>query len=284
MPGVFWYIALAAISIGIAIFIFIKKGEAAKLIAFYLFATMVSYLGEVLVMVLFDSYAYKPGVFSENFKENIMGHMILNMTVWPTIAILVASFSLRFRWLIVISVIYMLLDVLFTSLEIYHHNWWRTWMTGIIALLFCNIMKDWYLKQEEYRYRVLRYVMFSMILWFIIFEPGALLLLAEKQINSVGFFENIYRDSVTFAFIYTAGLSFISAYFICILKKWYWKLVPFFVCAIGDIILMQTGNLLFYGGWNIYYLLLTRTICLLLFIALEKRYSYKPAVGFKNRT
>lgn len=71
-------------------------------------------------------------------------------------------------------------------------------------------------------------------------------------------------------------MTFPSVFFICILGKWYWKLVPFFIYFSFDAILLVKGILFFNGGWNIYSLMLLRTVCLTLFIALENKYPYSP--------
>jgi hypothetical protein len=276
VPGVVWFIVMAVIGISISTYTICKKKNFTEYIAVYLFVTMVSYNGEALILGIFHSYAYKLGVFSDPWAENILGHILPNSTLWPATAMLVIVFSLRYRWVLLFSVLYMLLDMLFIKLGIYQHNWWRTWMTGAAIFLYCVITKQWHARLDDKRFRILRYIAFSYALWTVLYTPTIPLLLAEKQHFSAGWFENSYLDSAMFAFVYDAFLSFICIYFICILKKWYWKLVPFAFCFACDITLMISGHLFFSGGWNMFYLILLRTICLSLYIALESKYSYRP--------
>jgi hypothetical protein len=218
-------------------------------------------------------------VFLDRYEDDIIGHLIPNSTVWPATALLVAAFALRLRWIFVITAIYMLLDVLFINLGLYEHNWWSTWMTGVAIFTYCIAMKHWYRKMEDRRYIALRYIMFSMILSFLLFEPSALLLLLGKQACSAGWFANMFRDCVTFEFTYHFAIALVCAGFICLPERRIWKLAPFALVITCDFILLEAGILSFYNGWNFFYLMLTRAISLLLFIFLESRYSYKLKVN-----
>ncbi|MEM5771031.1 MAG: hypothetical protein AAGU32_22525, partial [Bacillota bacterium] len=54
---------------------------------------------EMIVLLFFDSYAYKPGVFTDYYAENIFGHIVPNATLWPATALLVGAYALRYRWI-----------------------------------------------------------------------------------------------------------------------------------------------------------------------------------------
>jgi hypothetical protein len=97
-------------------------------------------------------------------------------------------------------------------------------------------------------------------------------------------FENMYRDSGVFSVFYNAALSFLCTFFICVLKKWYWKLVPFFIYFTCDAILLHSGIIFFSGGWNIYYLMLVRVLCLTLFMALKNNTPINLRSSVPNQT
>jgi hypothetical protein len=237
---------------------------------------MAAFIGEMIVLLFLNGYSYKPGVFTDYYAESIFGHIVPNATLWPATALLVIAYPLCYRWILLITAIYTLLDILFINLGIYQHNWWKTWMTSVAIFSYCVLMKTWFIQLKNRRSGILRYITFWFILLVILKLPVSLLLFFGMQNTIIGWFENIYRDSGVFSVFYNATLSFFCAFFICVLKKWYWKLVPFFIYFSCDAILLEKGILLFSGGWNIYYLMLVRSVCLTLFIALENKYPYNP--------
>ena len=110
MASIYWYCLLAIIGLGIAAFTIYKKRNIAKLstfLVFFLFATCVTWIGEFIVLGLFNSYAYKTGVFTDPWAQNLLGHLILNSTFYPGTAILVAAYSLGYGWISLINVIYL---------------------------------------------------------------------------------------------------------------------------------------------------------------------------------
>ncbi|NPV93215.1 MAG: hypothetical protein HPY50_20835 [Firmicutes bacterium] len=276
MAAVYWYCALAVLGAGMTVFILYKKKNFYEFISFFLFAMMVAFIGEMIVLLFLNGYAYKPGVFTDYYAEDIFGHVVPNATLWPATALLVIAYSLRYRWILLITVVFTLLDILFINLGIYQYNWWKTWMTSAAILFYCVLMKIWFVQLKNKRSGILRYITFWLILLVILKLPISLLLFLGMQHTIIGWFENIYRDSGVFSVFYNAALSFFGVFFICVLKKWYWKLVPFFIYFSCDAILLDKGILLFNGGWNLYYLMLVRTVCLALFIALENKYPYNP--------
>ena len=275
MAAIYWYCALGIIGVGMTIFIIYKKKNFYEFISFFLFAMMIAFIGEMIVLLFFKSYSYKLGVYTDYYAENIFGHIVPNALLWPATALLVVAYSLRYRWIVLITVIFTLLDLLYVHLGIYQHNWWETWMTSVAVFIYCVLMKRWFVQLKSKRRGILRYIVFWFILLVTLKLPVTLLLLAGWQYTFVGWFENLYRDSGVFSVFYNAALSFFCVFFICVLKKWYWKLVPFFIYFSFDAILLNRGILLFNDGWNIYYLMLVRAVCLILFIALENKYPYK---------
>jgi hypothetical protein len=275
MTAVYWYCALGIIGAVLTVFILIKKKNYYELLTFFLFAMMVAFIGEMIVLLFLNGYAYYPGVFKDYYAENLFGHIIPNATLWPATALLVAAYSLRYRGIVLITVIYTLLDILYVRLGIYQHNWWRTWMTSAAIFSYCVFMKAWYAQLKNKRRTFLRFITLWFALLIIMKLPVTALLLTGMQHAYVGWFENTYRDSGVFSVFYNAAVSLGCAFFICVLKKWYWKLVPFLLYFTGDAVLTGLGLLFFSGGWNIYYFMLTRPLCLILFIALENKYPYK---------
>ena len=109
MSSIFWYCLLAIIGVEVATFTVYKKRDIAKFstfLVFFLFATCVTWIGEFVVLGLFNSYSYKTGIFTSPWAQNLLGHLILNSTLYPGTAILVAAYSLGYGWISLITVIY----------------------------------------------------------------------------------------------------------------------------------------------------------------------------------
>lgn len=223
MKAIYWYCALAVIGAVLTVFIMFRKKNYYELLTFFLSAMMTAFTGEMIVLLIFNSYSYYPGVFKDYYAEDIFGHIIPNATLWPATALLVAACSLRCRWIALITAIYTLLDVLYVRLGIYGHNWWRTWMTSIAIFSYCVLMKAWYTQLKNRRHTLLKFITFWLALLVIMKLPVSILLLAGMQHTYVGWFEDSYRDSGIFSVIYNGAVSLCCSIFICVLKGWCWK-------------------------------------------------------------
>ena len=154
-------------------------------------------------------------------------------------------------------------------------------MTSAAIFIYCVLMKSWFARLQSKRRGILRYITFWFSLLVILKLPVTLLLFSGLQYTVAGWFENLYRDSGVFSVFYNAALSFFCTFFLCIWKKWYGKLVPFLIYFSFDALLLTRGMIFFNGGWNLYCLMLVRTACLLIFMALEHKYPYNPPAKLK---
>lgn len=273
MPNIFWYYGLALIGIGIAILTVYgkrKEDNIAALIMFYLFAASITYLGEFVALVVFYCYTYKTGVFIDDFASSLVGHLIINATFWPGTAIVIGAYSLGYGWILLVTLFYILAEYLFLKLGIYQHRWWNLYMSAGIVLLYHAIAKIWYGKIRQVSCNIQWYITFFFIATFISRLPITVLLLLGKQYYSLGWVENMYRDSSLFAVIYHFGMSIFYVFYVCMLKKWYWKLVPIVIFLLGDIILINMNILIIQNGWSLLYLTIIRTISLAVFILIAE--------------
>jgi hypothetical protein len=113
----------------------------------------------------------------------------------------------------------------------------------------------------------------------IIHIPAPILLLLEKQyyqmdlVNRI--FVDVYLSSIIIIFFYHVIESLLLVVFTCILKKWYWKLMPFIISIAVQSILVRMGILIIKNGWNLFYTLVIYEIFIAAFILIEK-YTLKP--------
>lgn len=106
MAGFYWYCFLAVVGIVITVLILYKKKNFYELISFFLSAMMAVFIVEMIVLLFLDGYSYKPGVFTDYYAENILGHIVPNATLWPAIALLAAAYPLRWYWIVLITAIF----------------------------------------------------------------------------------------------------------------------------------------------------------------------------------
>lgn len=273
MASIYWYSLLAIIGVGITVFTIYKRRDVAKgstFLVFFLFATCVTWIGEFIVLGLFNSYAYKTGIYTSPWAQNILGHLILNSTLYPGTAILVAAYSLGYGWISLITVIYLLTEYLFLKLGIYEHHWWKYYMTALAILIYQVITKAWFIKMNKMQDRLLRISTFYFVGFVMLHYPIPIILLLGKQYYNVNWVQDMYLSSTMFIFTYQLVETLIMVFFVCVLKKWYWKLVPFILAFVGQSILVYLNILVFGDGWNLFYTTLVYFTIIATFILIEK--------------
>ncbi|TGE36242.1 hypothetical protein E4K67_20040 [Desulfosporosinus fructosivorans] len=274
MASIYWYCLLAIIGVGIAAFTIYKKRDIklSTFLVFFIFSTCVTWIGEFVVLGLLDGYAYKTGIYTSPWAQNILGHLILNSTFYPGTAILVAAYSLGYGWISLITAIYLLIEYLFMNLGIYEHHWWKYYMTGVAIFIYQLFTKVWFKKLDKIPHGWLRTSTFYFVGFVILHYPIPIILLLGKQHYNVNWAQDMYLSSTMFIFLYQLVETLILVFFVCVLEKWYWKFVPFIISFVGQSLLVKLNILVFQDGWNLFYTMLVYFFGLSIFILLE-RYS-----------
>jgi len=282
MSNTSWYICLTVICLGIAAFaIYSGKHDykISTLIMFFLFSASITWFGEFLVLGIFDSYAYKPGIASDQWAENLAGHLFLNTSMFPAAALLAVVYSLEYTGSALIIAGFILAEGLFMKLGIYEQHWWRYYMSCINTALFLSIVKKWFPRISPAKYDISRLLTLYFIGFLFLHTTSPLLLLMGKQHYSLGLITNavgnMYRASIIFIFSYHMLETALMLVFVCVLDRWYWKLVPFIVIFAGQSILARLNILVLQNGWKLIYTILAYSLCTAVFMLLEK-YTLKP--------
>lgn len=244
---------------------------------FYLFATSLPWLGEFIVLGLFNSYAYKPGIFANPWLENIVGHLILNSMLWPGAAVLVVGYRLGYGWISLITAAFLLAEYLFLKLGIYEQHWWRYPMTAVTLVIYLTISKKWFPIMNEKRRGLIRFITLYLAAIVIIHLPIPLLLFYGKQYYSVGIAQDMYRSSTIFILFYQMAETLVVMFFF-FLEKWFWKLVPYVISLAGQIYLASRNILIIQDNWSLLYSLLLYVITLTLCLLMEK-YTLRPSIS-----
>jgi hypothetical protein len=272
MSALFWYSCLAVISLGFAAYTIYKKRYVTDLstwLVFYLFSTGVTWIGEVIVLVVCNSYAYKPGVFQNPLLENLVGHLLLNSTLWPSAAVMVAAYRLRYGWMPLIAAVFVLLEYLFINYGMYEQHWWRYYMTATATILYLVILKKWFPLMNEIRRGLPRFITLYFAAFVIIHLPIPLMLIYGKQYYSVVVTQDMYQSSTIFIVFYQLVETFIVMSFL-FPDKCCWKLAPYFISSAGQIFLASRNILIIQDSWSLVYTLLLYAIVLTLCLLMEK--------------
>ncbi|MDF2891300.1 MAG: hypothetical protein K0R80_1667 [Clostridia bacterium] len=277
MTSLFWYIFLAGIGIAIAAYSIYKKRSIYKvstLLVFYLFTACITWIGEFIVLGLFNAYAYKTGVFEDPWAQNLLGHLIINTTLYPSAAIVMVTYSLRYGWILTVATIFTLIEYLFVNLKIYEQHWWRYYMTFIAVVIFLSIFYYWFPKMVHRRYGITRAITFYFVAMLIVHVPAPLLLLLGKQYYQIRLINNLvgnlYLSSIIIIFFYHLIEAFLLVLVTSKLKKPYWKLLPFVISIAVQIIFAKMNILIIKDSWSLVYTLIIYEIFIAIFILLEK--------------
>jgi hypothetical protein len=282
MPNLFWYICLTFIGIGSTTYTIYKKRDIYKvstLLVFCLFTASITWIGEFIVLGLFNSYAYKPGLIADPWAQNLLGHLLINTTLYPAAAIVMVAYSLRYGWILLVATVFTLIEYLFVNLRIYEQHWWRYYMTFIAVVIFLSIFHKWFTKMNQKRYGLTRAITFYFVAMIVIHIPAPVLLLIGKQYYQISFvnnlFNNLYLSSIIIIFFYHLIEAFLLVLFTCILKKWYLKLLPVIISIVVQSIFVKMNILIIEHSWNLLYTLFIYEIFIVAFILIEK-YTLKP--------
>ncbi|MDR3588116.1 MAG: hypothetical protein P4N41_00455 [Negativicutes bacterium] len=277
----FWYCLVTATGLGMTGFtMLVRRNLSLIALVFFLMLSFLT-VGEFLVLTVFDAYAYKLGIYTDYFADNVLGYVLGNWLVWTGAANLVVNFSLGNPWIFLLAVLFMLIEVLFLHLGIYENHWWRTYLTGGIVFVGLNVIKIWIAKLEKKTYNFLRYMTCYLLALLFIHAPTHLLLLGGKQHYTFGFVENSYRDSILFALPYHAGMSLIFVFFGCALENRLWRFAPVLLFLLSDILLINLNILVLQEQWNFFCLVVFRSMSLVLFY-LYKKYNHTGLLTIKK--
>jgi hypothetical protein len=236
----------------IAVYSIYMKRDTYKVstfIVFYLFASTITWIGEFIVLGFFNSYAYKTGIVSDPWAQNLLGHLLLNTSMYPAAATVMVAYSLSYGYISLVTVIFVFAEYLFLKMELYEQHWWRYYMSVITIVAFMTISRAWFYKMNRNRYGLTRALTFFFVAMLIIHTPSPILLLLGKQRYHIELVENmvgnLYLSSIIITFIYHLLESFELVLFTCILKKWYWKALPLIISPIVQILFSKMNILIF---------------------------------------
>lgn len=207
---------------------------------------------EYVILVLFNSYVYHPGILKNPYFDNIMGSIFSNAIYIPSAAQFIAAFRLKLIWVVLITGIFLGIEWLFLALGIYKHFWWSTLYTAIGLPTFFLISRQWYiLIRKTYNSFVqiltLYFISISILANFFFILAAFL----KTHYFSIGWFENHTRDHVAFDAFYLSLLSIILVVLVYFRLNILFKSLGIILMLISNLILLKLNIMHVLNKWTL---------------------------------
>ena len=221
-----WFILLGIFTVIEMTIVLVKVKRRNFTFAFFLGICGMIFSIEAVIFCFLKSYNYFPKIFLQSlYDDGLAGNIFSQFSIAST-ALLIAVLNLKKYWIVVFAGIYGVIEELFLRLDVYSHNWYRTWMTVIGLTLIFWIVGKLYNKTHEgldfvWRCIFIFFGLYTLILPTIkwIFKLSGILIINMK----------ILPDGLSsYALVFLLNLLIYGT--ICMLiyfskTKWWWKLL-----------------------------------------------------------
>lgn len=284
IPNQYWYYSFIVIGLGILLFTMYKKKKVGDILTFFLASVTYCFLGELIVLFMFQGYMYKPEIYNDPFKNNVIGHVIPNASLWGTLAVLVGAMKFRYRGIATITILFILTEILFLKLGLYEHRWWRFYLTGIASILYMTTVRIAYSRLEENYNSPLRFIMFLFLGIVVLHTPSIIYLLLDMQYFYLDLFNNKYRESILVGVLYHAFSSTVVVVSAYLLKSIFYRIITTIIIVFSlDVFLRSANIMILSNGLNIYEVLATSALSICCIILLEQ-YTWKKLKPLPNKS
>ncbi|KAB2496230.1 hypothetical protein [Priestia endophytica] len=204
------FFILLVLSLLLTVFILWRKSNK-RLLLLFLFIGGLAHLLDFFIMFILNSYVYKPHFVQNPYYDNMLGSLVSQTFVYPTAALIVVAYNWSIFRVFLLSFLFMGIETLFLSLDIYEHFWWKTFYTGIFMFIGFLIAKKWYEgmnKGDESKWRNFLTLYFVV---FVISGVGISLITVFTSLNtlSTDFFSDGEREQIILATIYIGIVNFL---------------------------------------------------------------------------
>jgi hypothetical protein len=282
MSNVFFYIGLIIFSVIITLWTFLKNEKKWNALWFYFFTAGLAYMGEYFVLIVWDAYAYKPGMLPGAYRDNVVGHIISNFIALPSGAMLVTLFSLGYIWIFIITLLYTLIDYAFVRLDFYHHHWWKTYMTAITVFFYLAVTKYWYRLVQMKNLGWVRFITYFFIAFCLTTNSLFLQTVVFQKFRfQFGWVDHPIRDNTITYPLLAILTSILYVVAFCIVRTLKWRIVWLLLLPIIDVLLVSKDIIQFQKNWNLWKMLGFQLVNIFIFVALKKYSSERDVDNLK---
>ncbi|QHW29733.1 hypothetical protein GZH47_02015 [Paenibacillus rhizovicinus] len=266
MPNYMPYLLLAAASLFILTGILIRERRFYVLVIHLSFAGMI-YIFEVFNLVVFQAYEYSPGIVRDKYLDSMIGSTVSNFMTVPALALLIAYYQLRWKWIFAGAFTLGGVDLLFVHLQIYTHHWWSSSYTVITLLAFFWMCRTW-IRSVRHGKTLIPYITFLMYSFCVADSVFFLFLLSGWRRFQLGLYRNPLRDDVMLTVIVAFCVAFILVNAIYWTNKRSYLMMGFTCILIGQYALYRTGHLSLYVSPWLYSTAYAAALLLISFICI----------------
>lgn len=254
MKGTFWshtlwYLLLAAVSIGLFVFLWIKSNNRKLMIGFFFAVMGLTFYSETVLLTLLYAYQYLPKLSRYPFLDSIIGNYFSQFALTVT-AVLVSTLSPPKIWNFIIAAVFCLIEFSFLQLGIYEHKGYQTWHTFVLVLLLLWISQLWYRHMIHSPKKPIFYVTlflganaaYSVTMIFLLY------VFSIQVFNIVVFDDDYYRNQAVSIVSYRSITILFMMILYCSKWSWRWRGAGFVFLFLMNYILVKLGIQTFKDG------------------------------------
>lgn len=204
------YLILFIIHTSILVFSFYKNKDRKRL--FLLLSSNIgfAYLFDYFVVNLFKAYSYRPAILRNKQLDEILGALFSQAIFVPFTALFITSFHLGWKFKLVTSLYFSIIEQCFVKMGIYTQYWWKTPYTMLFLPIYFWISDKWYQYLKQGTPTILFFSQFHLIL---ISCVNLLFVRAVRRKIKFGFgYFHSWREHFILGPLYSMVLSLLTAW------------------------------------------------------------------------
>ncbi|KRF03368.1 hypothetical protein ASG89_23285 [Paenibacillus sp. Soil766] len=201
MGNAIWFLILAGLSIILVVYVFWRKKDLKLLALFFGLGAIAGYL-ENVICIWFQSYEYYPKILEDPYYDLILGTYLSQVYYVSSVALFIAAFNLRYRWILAFIAMFVGIEYLFLALGVYKLNWWHPGYTAVGLLIYFWISKRWHTVLLQNSSRFIRWFTLFCLNYIIYGDLIAIPLFSNHYHFAVAWFNNPTRATVTVIIIF----------------------------------------------------------------------------------
>lgn len=138
----FPFIILLVIHVVLLIYTVRKKKDKSLLVL--LFSNIgFAYLFEAVVLNFLKGYTYLPKIVKNKVHDNILGAVFSQAIYVPIVATFISAFKLNWKWKLLFSAYFSIIERLFIKWKIFRTKWWKTSYTFVFTFFYFFLSDSW---------------------------------------------------------------------------------------------------------------------------------------------
>lgn len=269
MENAIWFMLLVGLSLLLLFYTFWRKRDI-KLLVLFLGLGAIAGLLDNVIFIWLQSYEYYPGILDNVYYDMVLGAYLSQVYYVSSMAMFIAAFNLRNRWIVLFAAMFVGLEFLFLALGIYKLNWWHSGYTAVGLSIYFWVSKKWYMSMKQAYTRFIRWFTLYCLSYIIYVNLVAFPLISDHYHFAGGWFINAARDAVA-VLIVIILIKSVAIMLVCYyrLHRIIMGLLLFMMWA-SYLILMHLNIISFKHLWDLVYFAIIDVVVLLSCYYLDK--------------